>query len=227
MQKIFFYSVLCSAALLLSCCSDNDDAQAPDVPTYTRGTFTDARDGNSYGYVTIGNLDWTTENSRYDTGSDDTRRIYSTKGTPSDDTNLNDQKTLERYGYLYSWKGAQEAVPEGWRLPTDADWQQLEEALGMSADEAQGDAWRGSYQGQLLADTRTLGLGYGGFYDANSTSFAIKFYFMQAMGYYWTATSPSDGVAYIRKIMYNNTKVYRHTSKTNNMMSVRFVRDHQ
>ena len=97
----------------------------------------------------------------------------------------------------------------------------------MSAGEAQGDAWRGSYQGQLLADTRTLGLGYGGFYDANSTSYAIKFYFMQAMGYYWTATSPSDGVAYIRKIMYNNTKVYRHTSKTNNMMSVRFVRDHQ
>ena len=48
------------------------------------------------------------------------------------------------YGYLYSLSGAREAVPEGWRLPSDADWKKLEQTLGMSPAEQDGlNQWRG------------------------------------------------------------------------------------
>lgn len=57
------------------------------------------------------------------------------------------------YGYLYSLDGARAAVPEegDWRLPTDADWQQLEGALGMSPEDQQlMNAWRGEGAGTML-----------------------------------------------------------------------------
>lgn len=110
-------------------------------------------------------------------------------------------------------------------MPTDDDWKALETALGMSATEADADEWRGNGVATSLTDTTGVHLALGGFQDVNSTSFASKYYYMSAMGYYWTSTSPSDGLGYFRKILYNDGRVYRHTTKTNNMLSVRFVRE--
>ena len=95
----------------------------------------------------------------------------------------------------------------------------------MSATEADADGWRGNSVAASLTDTTGVHLVLGGFEDENSTSFASKYYYMSAMGYYWTSTSPSDRLGYFRKILYNDDRVYRHTTKTNNMLSVRFVRD--
>lgn len=216
-----------AATLTLSSCSDDDDAPvAQDLTANTRGTFTDERDGNTYDYITVGNLDWTLENARYDTGTEDTRRIYTTQQIPGDYGMTTDAETLAKYGYLYSYEGAQQAAPEGWRLPTDDDWKNLEEALGMSQSQADGDEWRGNGQALTLLSPNGMNMLLGGFCDMNSTSYADKCYFIQAFAYYWTATSPSDGIAYFRKMEYNRNDVYRHTTKTNNMLSVRFVREH-
>ena len=98
----------------------------------------------------------------------------------------------------------------------------------MSKSDADADGWRGSYQATLMhqQDGTQLNLKYGGFMDGNSTTFASKFYYIEAFGYYWTDTfDKSTSTAYYRKIVYNSGKVYRHLSATNNMMSVRFVRD--
>lgn len=228
----FLAAALLGQALLLAACgSDDDEATVPTVTPTATGEFTDARDGNVYHYVTIGNLDWTTENSRYDTGSDDTRSIYATSDAIGDDAGSAEQQTLQLFGYLYTWQGATQAAPDGWRLPTDDDWKQLEMALGMSKAEADGDGWRGSVQGTLMhqKDGTQLNMLYGGYMDGMSTSFASNYYYIEAMGYYWTAT-PGDSTkstAYIRKLMYNRQDVYRHTSSVKNRMSVRFVRDHQ
>ncbi len=40
---------------------------------------------------------------------------------------------IEIYGNLLSYDDAVASTPEGWRLPTDEDWQKLEQALGMDA----------------------------------------------------------------------------------------------
>lgn len=65
-----------------------------------------------------------------------------------------DQDYLTRFGYLYSYEGALKAVkegaPEGFHLPTDAEWMMLECHLGMDAGELEGlENWRG-HAGELL-----------------------------------------------------------------------------
>lgn len=225
MKKYTLLYILTAMLCLSSCSSDDDDTPvAQDLSSNAHGTFTDERDGNTYNYVSIGGLDWTLENARYDTGSDDTRKVYTTEQIPGDYGITTDAETVAKYGYLYSFEGAQEAAPEGWRVPTDDDWKNLEENLGMSQSEADGDEWRGNGQAMTLLSANGLNMLLGGFSDENSTSYADKCYFIQAFAYYWTSTSPSDGIAYFRKMAYNRNDVYRHTTKTNNMLSVRFVR---
>ena len=59
----------------------------------------------------------------------------------------------ETYGLLYTYEAALQAVPEGWRLPTDEDWEKLERALGMSATEiAKTNEWRGDREAALLKE---------------------------------------------------------------------------
>lgn len=214
---------------LLTACGSDDDLTVPTVTPTATGEFTDTRDGNVYHYVSYAGLDWTVENARYDTGSDDTRSIYLSKDAIGDDEGTAAQNTLNTYGYLYTWQGAQKAVPDGWRLPTDDDWKMLEMALGMTHQQADADGWRGSVQGTLMhqKDGTGLDMRYGGFMDGLSTSFASKYYFIQAMAYYWTATPGDDNqsTAYMRKLMYNHQDVYRHTTSVKDRMSVRFVRD--
>ena len=120
-----------TVSLLTACGSDDDDTTVPHITPEATGEFTDNRDGTTYHYVTYGGLDWTVENARYDTGNDDTRSIYLSNDAIGDEEGTAAQQTVGTYGYLYSWQGAQEAVPDGWRLPTDDDWKKLEMALGM------------------------------------------------------------------------------------------------
>lgn len=83
-------------AFLLSACSDS---------------FTDARDGQSYDVVKIGNLTWMAENLN-----------YATEGSACPD---GDSRNCKRLGRLYTWAEAKTICPEGWRLPTKADFEAL------------------------------------------------------------------------------------------------------
>lgn len=49
----------------------------------------------------------------------------------------NDSSHGTIYGKLYNWYAAAHPMicPKGWHVPTDADWQLMEAALGMPADE--------------------------------------------------------------------------------------------
>ena len=60
---------------------------------------------------------------------------------------------VEKYGYLYTYIAAEQAIPEGWRLPTDEDWKSLETALGMLPEDLDIlDEWRGNGQGDVLKE---------------------------------------------------------------------------
>ena len=48
----------------------------------------------------------------------------------------NSVRNCRIYGRLYTWEAALTACPEGWELPGDEDWKQLEVFLGMSETEA-------------------------------------------------------------------------------------------
>ncbi len=107
-------------------------------------TLTDARDGNTYRTVVIGDQCWMAENLRYlPAVSPITRRalwkpwqrvqnnsrtqpyyyVYDYHGR-----RVNAAKATanyRHYGVLYNWPAALAACPAGWHLPTDEEWTQL------------------------------------------------------------------------------------------------------
>ncbi len=80
-------------------------------------TFTDSRDGATYGQVQIGSQVWMAENLNYLTASGSW--CY-------EDAESN----CDTYGRLYDWRTATNACPDGWRLPSDEEWSTLEASLG-------------------------------------------------------------------------------------------------
>ena len=84
-------------------------------------SFTDSRDEQSYNVVKIGNLTWMAENLN-----------YATEGSMCPD---GDSRNCKRLGRLYTWAEAKTVCPEGWRLPTSADFEAL--AVAVSGDVAQ------------------------------------------------------------------------------------------
>lgn len=86
-------------------------------------TLVDKRDGTKYKIVKIGEQWWMAENLYYktDTGSFCFYRCY------------------------YTWNTAQNVCPDGWHLPSDAEWKTLENYLGM--EDADLDKEFGRYSG--------------------------------------------------------------------------------
>lgn len=228
MKKILcFLLVACG----LLACSNDDDATPAKVKAKTTGTWLDERDGEPYGWVRYGGLDWMTENCRYDIGDEVNSSIYQ----DADEYAIGSlsERNLSRFGRLYTLAGAKAACPDGWRVPTDADWQHLEQALGMSAGETAVDDWRGNIAYSMLSaydSVSDLNLLLGGLYSSYWTVGSTPGWrFLGTYGYYWTDTpdEQKDGdYYYVRKFAYNRYAVCRESMEpTSYKMSVRFVRE--
>jgi len=111
MNKSLTILVLCMLAFI------NIDAQ-------TFGSYTDQRDDKTYKTIKIGDKIWMAENLKFwsDKNSPDFKGLsYYYEG-------LNEN--YHRYGRLYSWEVANEVCPEGWHLPSMAEWFSLINSFG-------------------------------------------------------------------------------------------------
>jgi len=224
-----FLTVTC----LLACSSDDDIPTAH--PADNKGTFIDERDGQQYHYATFAGLDWMTDNAQYDINDDVNSTIYldADENGGVGYANTNSKRNLAAFGRLYTLEGARKACPEGWRLPTDQDWQRLEQAFGMGADEVAADDWRGNVALAMLScyDRKNdLNLRLGGYYFQHR-GVQGSWLYMGTFGYYWTATADTAKEGefyYVRKLCYNRPEVCRMSMEpTSYKLSVRYVRDAQ
>jgi uncharacterized protein (TIGR02145 family) len=90
-----------------------------DINAY--GKFLDTRNGEQYKTVKIGNQIVMAENLRYKI--EDGCWVIS-----------NDPNTQKKYGYSYTFKGANSVAPLGWHLPSIDEWKRLFEYAGGYAE---------------------------------------------------------------------------------------------
>jgi uncharacterized protein (TIGR02145 family) len=177
--------------------------------------YTDNRDGNVYNTLEIGKQVWLVDNLRYDTGS----------GSWAYD---NDEKNVALYGRLYDSSGAKKAVPDGWDLPSDEEWQQLELYFGMGKSEIENTGWRSNLKNDFFKDFFSLHRGgKGGVALAGSYS-GIMFTSIGSSGYYWTAsnTENKQWIRLITKSLITETvnQINRSMETKGRAMSIRCIK---
>lgn len=113
------------------CIAENEKA-------FKYGSFTDARDGESYRTIQIGNQVWMAENLRFKTEDsfapdDDERNVnkfgrlytwFSAMNIPSESSDESTAKDMFGENKI-SDKNYQGIAPEGWHIPSEKEWEQL------------------------------------------------------------------------------------------------------
>ena len=120
MKKQFVVFMIIFLGLSWACSKDEDNL-LPVIEPDDSGVFTDA-EGREFSWVRYGNLEWMTTNlnieasvgSEISQGTRDPIKLETEK-----------EQNYVTFGYLYTYEAAKEVVPEGWRIPTDNDWQEL------------------------------------------------------------------------------------------------------
>jgi len=107
--------------------------------------------GYEYDLALFGTTCWFTENlrsTRYTNGN-----LINELGqgvewrNDTDGAYFNPIAPLDTLGFLYNWYAIDQGVcPIGWRVPSDQDWKNLEETLGLNRTELNSTGNRGEYQ---------------------------------------------------------------------------------
>lgn len=223
MKKILYLAI--AAIVTVGCGDKNNDTPIPNVTPDATGTYTDPRDDNAYDWVSYGGLDWMSENLRYVNTVGNTTAYELAASFEGEENEV--ERLVPEYGYLYDFDAARTACPEGWRLPTDEDWQRLERTLGMRDSELNSRGFRGDYQGYLMQSGSGLEMKPGGFYSKYTVAFTNHFRFFGVYGYFWTSTADGEGYYLFRKIAYSSDQVCRESTMESNRLSIRCVRDSQ
>ena len=218
------------------------------------GTVTD-QDGNSYPYLTYGDQVWTVKNAEMVTYRDGTEIPQVTDATEWQNLTTgawcyyNNDPTK---GKLYNWYAVmgihdtdpntpnKEFAPEGWHVPTDAEWTTLEGYLianGYNYDQsttankiakamASTTGWNSS------ANTGTIGndqsLNNDSEFNAIPDGYRIgdgSFNYEGLIAVFWSSTESHSNNAWGRILYYNYSYLNRSDFNLQNGFSVRFVRD--
>jgi uncharacterized protein (TIGR02145 family) len=215
--------VLLLIALTLTFVNCTKDDPEPTPPTFNYSTFTDSRDGKTYKYIKIGNQEWMAENLAFKTANG------------SWNPEMGEASGI-KYGRLYTWEAAKQAVPDGWHLPSDAEWKTMEMMLGMSQNVADGIDSRGTDEGDKLKATEGWssyekesgnGIDLVGFsaLPGGMRSNSGDFFAMGFFGYWWTADEIDVLRAWMRCIKYNKHSIFRNHSYKEDAFSVRCVKN--
>lgn len=230
--KKLIYPILMLVPVLLGSCNDDDVVVME--PT-AQGTVVDDM-GNNYDWVRIGDLEWTTSNALNGPLCSDAtfegnwgpEYVFSSSMAA-----YMEEEYIPQYGNLMNYADAVASAPDGWRLPTDEDWKNLERALGMK--DADNIGWRGAggVSSRLMekgtGSKMGLMLGGGILRIQDYGQLKLTFEYFKEFGYFWTSTDctepESESKAYFRKLVFGVDGVERRGGSTEYLLSVRWCRN--
>ena len=212
-------------------------------------------DGYTYKTVKIGDQEWFAENLKttvYANGDDipysRTDKSWETQKMGMRASYDHDEEMNAKYGQLYNWyavKDERGLCPNGWHVPSDEEWQDLEVLLGMSRADVSiwgnrgsgeldigyklkaksgwsGAKWKFASPTTPPGDNGTDEFGFsalpGGFRDG-------KYWFAGHFEGYWWSSSPVREAAVYRRFYNRNPSILRQTMDQTIGMSVRCLRD--
>ncbi len=253
--KISLSLLISGLVLFVVGCSDDDTEPKYDI-IYGEGV-TDI-DGNEYVTVIIGNQEWMAENLRViryrngdDIPTDFSNSDWSSTASgayaiyPHDDVDgiSSDDEMVAAYGKLYNWYAVDDSrglCPEGWSVPSDDEWKQMENYVRGFSNEA----------GNALKSCRQVDSPIGGDcdtsdhprWDLHNTHYGFdkfgfsalpsgfrstsgSFSFVGNYGSWWSSTEVSSSLAWRRWLTRNTGDVHRyHKLNKTSGYSLRCVR---
>ncbi len=223
-------------------------AYGNEIKFYTSTETVTDTDGNIYHTIIIGKQTWMVENlktTKYNDGTtianitDNTSWAGLTTGAYCWYSNSNSEK--DSYGGLYNWYAVNtgKLAPKGWHIPTSADWTTLvslvQNDLGYSGSNgkalasqwewASAKTWAGLTSNLLIGND--LGNNnYSGFSALpGSSRTSGNFGYNQLDANFWSSTSYSSTDAYATWLVYSESGCNIGTSKVNDGLSVRCIKD--
>lgn len=200
-------------------------------------------EGNRYETVKIGKQWWMKENLRTTKLNDGSeislitrkREWYHTSKPAYCWYNNNKEKYKTRYGALYNWYTIKtgKLCPDGWHVPSDAEWKILEMFIGMSQSESDKIGKRGYDECNLLKSSEGWGNDNGsdkygfsalpGGYKGHSDAYWVDSYHsIGKKAYFWSSKEHIDYGVWLRSLGY---AIYRGKWNKGFGMSVRCVKD--
>lgn len=194
-------------------------------------SLTDSRDGQVYTTVKIGDHWWMSQNLNFAT---ENSWWYDEK-----------KENGDIYGRLYTYADAKKACPQNWHLPSDDEWKQLEQSIGLSENETWKKGWRGDTSNVGLklransklwpsAGSTIAGSGFNalpaGYRKHSVILFSIhKISFNNAGTHagFWTSTKAGGSSAYYRYLDHSKNSVFRYSYFDKAGFSVRCVKNEE
>ena len=216
-KKKIFLIIITLFLLQVSCEKDYN----PNENWHVGKDWIDARDGKPYKTVQIGNQIWMAENLNFIT---DSGSWYY----------LNNECLGNMFGRLYNWETACKSCPEGWYLPTDDEWKELEIYLGMSPKVVDDLWYRGLDEGRKLKEA---GLSHWQYPNSNATDeydftalpagfyWDGQFHYLGSHAFFWTSTEDSISQPWTRQLYRARDQIARWFDYKKAGLSVRCIKD--
>ncbi len=200
------------------------------IPFVCGDTILDIRDGHHYSTLQIGDQCWMKENLNYETG---TSWCYG-----------NNSYNCTTYGRLYTWatvmnceassntipSGVQGICPEGWHLPSDAEWCIVTTYIDSTVD-CSWTGYNGTDGGDKMKTTYGWSSGGNGTNESGFSALpggclgAYHFDDLLTFAYFWSSTEDYPGYAWSIKLSYGLPTIGRYFNPKVRGYSVRCIKD--
>jgi uncharacterized protein (TIGR02145 family) len=134
------------------------------------------------------------------------------------------EMNCRRYGRLYTWDSAKrgcESLGDGWRLPTNDEWQQIAKHYGGVRDDSN-DSGKAAYTALLIGGSSGFNALLGGGRVSDDAQYAR----VEAHGFYWTASESDPASVWFYNFGKGGLSLNRHHDGNKQMaISVRCVRE--